>query len=272
MNLLILGGTTEATALARALAGDARFSATLSLAGVTRRPAAQPIPIRVGGFGGVAGLAHYLRQTRIGALVDATHPFATQMTANAIATARQTRTPLLVVLRPAWQPTAGDRWTDGGQHGTRAAAMLGAVPRRVLLTIGRKDLAPFARGALAPLCAALGRPAARRGIAAARNGHRRAWPVRVGRRGTPAARRTHRRGCHQEFGRQRDGGKAHRCPQPGTAGSDAGAARAATDRHCWQRRRGAGVAGAASRRRRRAANRATHDHPGARSDELPPNR
>jgi precorrin-6A/cobalt-precorrin-6A reductase len=142
MNLLILGGTTEATALARALAGDARFSATLSLAGVTRRPAAQPIPIRVGGFGGVAGLAHYLRQTRIGALVDATHPYATQMTANAIATTRQTRTPLLVVLRPAWQPTAGDRWTMVDSM-DRAAAMLGAVPRRVLLTIGRKDLAPF---------------------------------------------------------------------------------------------------------------------------------
>lgn len=142
MNLLILGGPTEATALARALAGDARFSATLSLAGVTRRPAAQPIPIRVGGFGGVAGLAHYLRQTRIGALVDATHPYATQMTANAIATTRQTRTPLLVVLRPAWQPTAGDRWTMVDSM-DRAAAMLGAVPRRVLLTIGRKDLAPF---------------------------------------------------------------------------------------------------------------------------------
>ena len=142
MNLLILGGTTEATALARALAGDGRFSATLSFAGVTRRPASQPIPIRVGGYGGVVGLAHYLRQHRIGALVDATHPFATQMTANAIAATQQTGTPLLVVLRPAWQPTEGDHWTMV-ESMDAAAAMLGSVPRRVLLTIGRKDLAPF---------------------------------------------------------------------------------------------------------------------------------
>jgi precorrin-6A/cobalt-precorrin-6A reductase len=142
MNLLILGGTTEATALARALAGDGRFSATLSFAGVTRRPASQPIPIRVGGYGGVVGLAHYLRQHRIGALVDATHPFASQMTANAITAAQQTGTPLLVVLRPAWQPTAGDHWTMVASM-EAAAATLGSVPRRVLLTIGRKDLAPF---------------------------------------------------------------------------------------------------------------------------------
>ena len=142
MNLLILGGTTEATALARALAGDARFSATLSLAGVTRRPASQPIPIRVGGFGGVLGLVNYLQQHRIRALVDATHPFAAQMTAHAIAAVRQTGTPLLVVLRPAWRPTAGDRWTMV-ESMDAAATMLGTVPRRVLLTVGRKDLVPF---------------------------------------------------------------------------------------------------------------------------------
>ena len=142
MNLLILGGTTEATALARALAVDARFSATLSLAGITRRPASQPIPVRMGGFGGVVGLVRYLQQHRIGALVDATHPFASQMTANAIVATRETGTPLLVVLRPAWQPTAGDHWTMVESMEAVAAA-LGTVPRRVLLTIGQKDLAPF---------------------------------------------------------------------------------------------------------------------------------
>ena len=94
------------------------------------------------GYGGVVGLAHYLRQHRIGALVDATHPFASQMTANAITAAQQTGTPLLVVLRPAWQPTAGDHWTMVASM-EAAAATLGSVPRRVLLTIGRKDLAPF---------------------------------------------------------------------------------------------------------------------------------
>ncbi len=101
MNLLILGGTTEASALARALAGDPRFRATLSLAGRTRHPLPQMLPHRSGGFGGVEGLAGYLAEHRIEALVDATHPFAAQMTRHAAEAARLTGTPLLVVNRPA---------------------------------------------------------------------------------------------------------------------------------------------------------------------------
>jgi len=142
MKLLILGGTTEATELARALAADARCDATISLAGRTLRPLPQPLPTRTGGFGGVAGLASYLREQCIEALIDATHPFAAQMTANAVAAARATATPLLVVLRPAWQPGEGDVW-ELVPSMAAAAAALGAAPRRVLLTVGQKDLLPF---------------------------------------------------------------------------------------------------------------------------------
>ena len=143
MNVLILGGTTEATALAHALAGDGRVRATLSYAGRTQRPLPQPVPTRTGGFGGVAGLAQYLTEQCIGALIDATHPFAAQMTAHADAAARIAGTPLLVVLRPAWQPAAGDDWTEVATMADAARA-LGAAPRRVLLTVGQKDLSPFA--------------------------------------------------------------------------------------------------------------------------------
>lgn len=143
MKLLVLGGTTEASALARALAGDRRFTATLSLAGRTANPVPQPLDCRIGGFGGVEGLAHYLSEHGIDALIDATHPFAAQMTRHAALAAQFTGTKLLVVLRPEWRAEAGDRWVavDGM---VEAAGALGSTPRRVLLTVGRKDLAPFA--------------------------------------------------------------------------------------------------------------------------------
>lgn len=142
MKVLILGGTTEASALARHMAGDARFDAVLSLAGVTRAPRAQPLPCRIGGFGGVAGLVTHLREQGVAALVDATHPFAAQMTAHAAAAAAETGVPLLRIDRPAWQAGPGDRWTLVASM-AEAAHLLGEAPRRVLLTIGRKDLLPF---------------------------------------------------------------------------------------------------------------------------------
>src|ERR1700704_6378480 len=110
MNLLILGGTTEASELGRALSSDRRFAATMSLAGRTRRPQIPAIPTRIGGFCGGEGLVRHLTQNRIALLIDATHPFATQMSANARAAARLSGTPLLTVLRPAWQPVDGDHW------------------------------------------------------------------------------------------------------------------------------------------------------------------
>ena len=143
MRVLILGGTSEASALARALAGDARFQPMLSLAGRTRSPIPPPIPWRVGGFGGTDGLAAYLRAERIGALVDATHPFAAQMTRNAVAAGRLAGVPLLAICRPPWQPAPDDRWTTVPDM-RAAAEALGRSPRRVFLTVGQQDLAPFA--------------------------------------------------------------------------------------------------------------------------------
>jgi precorrin-6A/cobalt-precorrin-6A reductase len=142
MRLLILGGTTEASAIARGLAAEPGIRATLSLAGRTRAPAVAPVPTRIGGFGGVEGLARYLRDERVAVLVDATHPFAAQMSRHAAAAARQTGTALLPVVRPAWTPQPGDRWTSVPDM-RGAAAALGPTPRRVFLTVGQQELAPF---------------------------------------------------------------------------------------------------------------------------------
>ena len=143
MRVLILGGTTEASAIARALAGDTRFQPVLSLAGRTRTPLAPPIPWRTGGFGGSAGLASYLQTEGMQALIDATHPFAAQISRNAIEAASAAAVPHLAVLRPAWTAQHGDRWTMVPGMPTAVDA-LGTPPRRVLLTIGQQELTPFA--------------------------------------------------------------------------------------------------------------------------------
>lgn len=142
MNILVLGGTTEGSAIARALAEDVRFSPVLSLAGRTRSPVLPAVPGRRGGFGGVDGLAAFLHAERIGALVDATHPFAQQMHRHAAAAAQRAGVPRVTVLRPAWSPQPGDRWTEI-ETMAEAAEALGPAPRRVFLTIGQKELAPF---------------------------------------------------------------------------------------------------------------------------------
>ncbi|HVE22778.1 MAG TPA: cobalt-precorrin-6A reductase [Acidocella sp.] len=142
LKILLLGGTGEASALAGLLANDPRFAPMLSLAGRTKTPVLPAIPCRIGGFGGAAGLAQYLRDQAIESLVVATHPFAAQIRRNAVDAARATGTPLLLIERPAWERQAGDRWTEVPDM-EQAAAALGPAPRRVLLTIGRKDLAPF---------------------------------------------------------------------------------------------------------------------------------
>jgi len=143
LKVLILGGSSEASALAAIVAGDGRFDALLSLAGRTQAPLASPLPRRSGGFGGADGLADYLGAERINALVVATHPFAAQMRRNAIAAVRLRPTPLLIVNRPAWTPLPGDRWTCVPDMAAAARA-LGDTPRRVLLTVGGQDLVPFA--------------------------------------------------------------------------------------------------------------------------------
>jgi len=143
MKVLILGGTTESRILAGALAERHDVSVTLSLAGRTAKPLPQPVPMRLGGFGGAAGLARYLQAEKIGAVIDATHPYAAVMSNNAAKAAEEARIPLLALRRPAWTPTEGDRWIDV-ESVENAVAALGAAPRRVFVTLGRKEIAPFA--------------------------------------------------------------------------------------------------------------------------------
>lgn len=140
--LLILGGSSEGATLARALESDHRFAATLSLAGRTQHPAGGPTPTRSGGFGGAEGLARYLALNRIDILVDATHPYAARMKRNAVEAAALTGVKLLAIRRPPWTPEAGNNWITAADL-DEAAAALGDRPKRVFLTTGRKELAPF---------------------------------------------------------------------------------------------------------------------------------
>jgi precorrin-6A/cobalt-precorrin-6A reductase len=144
MRVLVLGGTTEASLLADMLAADPRFTATLSLAGVTRAPLLPRIGYRIGGFGGIDGLCDWLRIEGVAALIDATHPYAVQISRNAAAAAARLGIARLRIDRPPWQPQPGDRWTRV-RDADAAAEALGATPRRVLLTVGSKALAPFGR-------------------------------------------------------------------------------------------------------------------------------
>lgn len=141
-NLLILGGTTEASALAQAVAARG-VDATLSFAGRVERPKPQPIPVRVGGFGGVDGLAAYLTARRVTHVVDATHPFAAQMSRNAVAACAAAGVPLLALTRPPWTPRPGDDWRQVPDIAGAVAALAGP-PRRVMLAVGRMHLDAFA--------------------------------------------------------------------------------------------------------------------------------
>jgi precorrin-6A/cobalt-precorrin-6A reductase len=142
LKLLILGGSGEAADLARALDGDARYDVTLSLAGRTADPALLPGRLRTGGFGGAEGLARVLAEERFDVVIDATHPFAVQMKANAVEAGKIAGTKFLAIRRPPWVQREGDRWimVKGLEA---AAAAIGQDPRRVFLTTGRMELAPF---------------------------------------------------------------------------------------------------------------------------------
>lgn len=143
LRLLILGGTTEASRLASAIADRAEIAPILSLAGRTQQPAPSPIPTRVGGFGGAEGLRAYLSAERIDAVVDATHPFAAQMSHHAAEACGPMRVPLLIFTRPPWPREDGDRWIEVATM-DEAARGLGAEPRHVFLTQGRLQLGAFA--------------------------------------------------------------------------------------------------------------------------------
>ena len=142
MNVLILGGTTEASAIAAALAHHPRVRPVLSLAGRTRTPVLPAVPARRRGFGGVDGLAAFLQAHGVAALIDATHPFAARISRNAQAAAQIAGVPTVAVSRPPWVAQPGDRWTEAADMPT-AAQTLGATPRRVFLTVGQQELAPF---------------------------------------------------------------------------------------------------------------------------------
>ena len=142
--LLILGGTAEAVALARGV--YARFDDTLevttSLAGRTQSPAPLPGQVRIGGFGGPAGLAAYLAEHAVDRLIDATHPFATRIASEARIACDRAGVPRLLLLRPPWQRQTGDRWIEVADM-PAAAAVVADAGRRAWLTVGSRELACF---------------------------------------------------------------------------------------------------------------------------------
>jgi precorrin-6A/cobalt-precorrin-6A reductase len=124
------------------LSDDTRIAPIYSLAGRTAKPVLPPVAHRIGGFGGAQGLADWLRAESIDAVVDATHPFAARISANAGVAARQLGVPILFVQRPPWRQENGDNWTRVGDMGHVAAA-LGEKPAKVFLAIGRQEVATF---------------------------------------------------------------------------------------------------------------------------------
>ncbi|MGF1987861.1 MAG: cobalt-precorrin-6A reductase [Nostoc sp. ZfuVER08] len=143
MRVLILGGTGDAAELAARLATIESVEIITSLAGRTREPLLPLGDLRVGGFGGVAGLVSYLEVMQIDLLIDATHPFATQISWNAVDAATKVRVPHLMLIRPPWEKVNGDRWIEVDSVAA-AATVLQNQAQRVFLTVGRQELAAFA--------------------------------------------------------------------------------------------------------------------------------
>lgn len=145
MRLLILGGTAEAATLAQR--AHQRFGARLDVitSHAGRLNAAPQLPgrLRRGPFGGADGLARFLADAAIDVVVDATHPFAAQISAHAVAACRSRGTPLIVLQRPAWQPQPGDRWIEASSMAD-AARRLPGLATRVFLTTGPGSLQAFA--------------------------------------------------------------------------------------------------------------------------------
>lgn len=139
---LILGGTADAGLLAAEIA-RAGIDAVYSYGGRTRAPADQPLPTRIGGFGGVSGLTDYIRDEAITHVIDATHPFAAEMSRNAVEACAQTGTPLIALERAPWAKAAGDNRIEVADVNSAVAA-LPEAPAKVFLAIGRQHIAPFA--------------------------------------------------------------------------------------------------------------------------------
>jgi precorrin-6A/cobalt-precorrin-6A reductase len=143
LKVLVLGGTAEGRALADACAVRPGISTVSSLAGRLRVPVPPAGEVRIGGFGGVPGLVAYLLDEGIGAVVDATHPFASTITSSAVAASAATGVPLVVLRRPGWSERPGDAWHRVPTMAD-AAALAPTLGRRILLTTGRQTLGAFA--------------------------------------------------------------------------------------------------------------------------------
>jgi precorrin-6A/cobalt-precorrin-6A reductase len=143
MRVLIVAGTAEAAALAEACAARQDIELICSLAGRTRDPSPLPGELRVGGFGGVDGLAEFLEARAIDRVIDVTHPFAAQMAGQAEEACRRAGVPRLRLLRPPWRWRPGDRWIEVSQL-SEAARRLPGLGRRAFLTVGQRDLGAFA--------------------------------------------------------------------------------------------------------------------------------
>jgi precorrin-6A/cobalt-precorrin-6A reductase len=141
--VLLLGGTGEARELATVLAARPGLRVVTSLAGRVRDPRLPVGKVRIGGFGGPAGLADWLHAEHIDVVVDATHPFARRISASAVEATAATGVPLLVLRRPGWEAGPGDTWLRVGSV-EEAAATLPRLGERVMLTTGRQGLAAFA--------------------------------------------------------------------------------------------------------------------------------
>ena len=146
MRVLLLGGTSEARALAALLEPDPAFDVVSSLAGRVTDPALPVGDYVIGGFGGVDGLVTFLRDRSIDAVVDATHPFARTMSANAVSACQASAVPLLALRRPGWDEVPGDRWhrVASVAEGAEVARNLTAPNACVFVTTGRQELKPFA--------------------------------------------------------------------------------------------------------------------------------
>jgi precorrin-6A/cobalt-precorrin-6A reductase len=140
--VLILGGTAEARELAAGLAASG-ISVISSLAGRVSSPRLPEGEVRIGGFGGPQGLAAWLTEHRIDAVVDATHPFAERISASTVEACASSGVPLLRLERPGWHERPGDRWTWVDDL-TGAAAAVPDLGGRAFLTTGRQGLAAFA--------------------------------------------------------------------------------------------------------------------------------
>ncbi|WP_137702025.1 cobalt-precorrin-6A reductase [Marimonas lutisalis] len=142
MTLLLLAGTGEARAIAAALAEMPGLAAVASLAGATQAPESLALPTRVGGFGGEAGFRAYLAENWIGAVLDATHPFAHRISLRTARICAELGLPYCQYLRPGWMPEAGDDWTWLADEAEAARHVPeGAV---VFLATGRSTLERFA--------------------------------------------------------------------------------------------------------------------------------